>query len=168
MHAFQAARSSLAEKLSHQSVVSALGLFTCAALLGSYISNFSILNTNDKRRKLAAVLAFIVMMILASAMLFMLFCVSISFSSSLVNAPLSYEIRGTLACTLDGGRGCTRCDESTGRCPEWTTEDVTIVLQSEAKTSATVAAIFLVYSFGATRVGFTMRKHIAMYQIEYV
>ena len=98
---------------------------------------------------------------------------SIAFSISLVEDPLSMEVRGNIACFLDQAHTCTRCDQdasdtSSIRCPEWTTDDVTKVLQSQAKSSASLAAIFLLYALSAMRFGFSTRRFIRLYQIDYV
>ncbi len=144
------------------------GLFFVAAVLGWYISNFSILSTGDKRKKLLAIWIFIVTTTLALILLAILFGVSLSFSSSTLSAPVTNETRGDMACRLDFGGGCSRCDQPINRCPEWSVEDVTTVVKVQAKASATLAAIYIVYAVGAVRVGLKLRKHIAMYQIEYV
>lgn len=142
-------------------------LFLCAAILGWYISNFSIGRTSDKRTKLVAIYFFIACMVSAFLLLITIFSVSIVFSAKFSVAKIDDGVRGSVACFLDSV-SCTRCDKQTNRCPQWTAEDVKIVMQTQAKSSATLAAIFFVYAFGAVRFGFTMQKHISTYQIEYV
>jgi hypothetical protein len=96
---------------------------------------------------------------------------SIAFSISLVENPLSEEVRGNIACFLDQANTCTACDQDPSdsiRCPEWTTDDVTKVLQSQAKSSASFAAIFLLYALSAMQFGFSTRGYIRLYQIDYV
>lgn len=126
------------------------------------------MRTSDKRRKLFALTVFVVLMLSSIVMLAVLFGFSVAISLALKQYPISDEIRGRYACFLDQTQGCTRCDEPYGRCPEWSKNDVISVLQSQAKTAATLAAIFILYSFGSVKHGFTMRKHISMYQIDYV
>jgi len=98
----------------------------------------------------------------------MIFSTSVTFAGALSSIPLDDSARGTIACYYAYNQACSNCDSETNRCPEWTSGDVVIVLQSQAKTSATFAAIFFVYAFGIFRFGFVLRKHIATYQIEYV
>jgi hypothetical protein len=78
--------------------------------------------------------------------------------------------RARIACSIDTVDSCTLCGNRLGltECPEWSTEDVFKVLQTQLKQSATLAAIFLVYSLGALRFGFVLRKHVRQYQIDYV
>lgn len=80
--------------------------------------------------------------------------------------------RGDIACFIDNSGTCSQCesieDVSVLRCPEWSSEDVRIVLQTQAKSSAALASIFLLYAVSALRFGFSMRKYILLYQIDYV
>ena len=101
-------------------------------------------------------------------MLVTLFAGSIGFSLSIVDIPLRRDERGNIACFIDRARTCTRCDLTINRCPEWTTGDVTSVLQTQAKNSAALASIFLIYAFSAIRFGFSMRKDIMLYEIDFV
>ena len=101
-------------------------------------------------------------------MLVTIFAGSIVFSINLVDVPISNEARGTIACFIDDDLTCTNCDRRINKCPEWTNEDVTKVLQTTAKGSATLSAIFILYASSALRFGFSMRKNILLYQIDYV
>ena len=77
----------------------------------------------------------------------------------------------TIACGVDTADSCSNCDgsiEGMDLCPEWNLDDVTRVLQTQTKGSATLAIIFFLYSFSALRFGFVLRKHVTMYQIDYV
>jgi hypothetical protein len=87
---------------------------------------------------------------------------------SLVDVPISESQRGNIACFLEGTRSCTRCDEEIDRCPEWSKEDVTTVIRTQAKASASLAAMLMLYAFSALRFGIGLRTHIRMYQIEYM
>jgi hypothetical protein len=71
---------------------------------------------------------------------------------------------------LDSGGSCTGCDSPYPEdvCPEWSEADVTRVLKTIMKQSATVAAIFLVYALTTLRYGFLLLKHVSSYQIDYV
>jgi hypothetical protein len=42
------------------------------------------------------------------------------------------------------------------------------VLQTQYRSSAALAAIFIIYAISALRFGFLLRKHISLYQIDYV
>ena len=110
-------------------------------------------------------------MAIIGLVLIALFAASLIFSSSVVDFPLTGSQRGDLACTIDRSGSCTNCDaeeENVERCPEWSVDDVIKVIQTQAKSSAALAAILMLYSFGALRFGWGMRKHIRMYQIEYI
>jgi hypothetical protein len=104
------------------------------------------------------------------AMLVTIFAGSIAYSVSFVQIPLTDKSRATIACFIDTAQTCTGCDAiiPTNRCPEWTDDDVTKVLQTQAKSSATLAAIFVLYALSALRFGFSMRRHTLLYQIDYV
>jgi len=82
--------------------------------------------------------------------------------------PADYSAK--IACKLDSGGSCTGCHQDDPRlmCPEWTEEDVERVLQTIMKMSASLAAIFLVYSLITLRYGFVLFHHVSRYQIEYV
>jgi lysylphosphatidylglycerol synthetase-like protein (DUF2156 family) len=144
------------------------GLFLVGALTGWFIKAFSILSVQQKRQKLAAVLIFIIAMGATLAALVSIFAASIAFSVNLVNVPIDKETREEIACFLDQADSCSRCEDEFDRCPEWSESDVTGVLQTQAKSSAALAAIFVVHAFSALRFGFGLRKHIIMYQIDYV
>jgi len=102
------------------------------------------------------------------AVLIVIFGSSVAFSVVLPSVAVDDETRGDIACFHAGNIGCSNCDDVSNRCPEWTVSDVMKVLQNEAMSSATLAAIVSLYAFGAFRFGFVMRKHIATYRIEYV
>jgi hypothetical protein len=143
------------------------GLFFLAAMLAWHINAVSIRSTRDKRWKSVAILAFIFLMVSLLVMLITIFTASILFSVDIADVFLGPN-RGDFACFLDRSGSCSRCDELVGRCPEWSTEDVKKVLQSQAKSSATLAAMFLIYAGSAIRFGFNLRRHNSMYQIDYV
>jgi hypothetical protein len=147
------------------------GLFFVGALTGWSIKAFSILSVQHKRQKLAAIFIFIAAMAATIVLLLSIFWASIAYSISLVDVDIDNNTRGEVACFLDKANSCTGCQEGqnvTEVCPEWTEDDITRVLQTQAKNSAALAAIFLVHAFSALRFGFGLRKHIIMYQIDYV
>jgi len=144
--------------------------FLISALLGWFISSFSILNSRDKKYKIGAVVLFIGLMMTTIILIGTIFCVSILWSVDLVNFSLTDTQRGDLACSIDAVNSCTQCDNSNElpKCPEWSLEDVVKVLQTQLKESATLAAIVFLYSLGSVRFGLVLLKHIMGYQIEYV
>ena len=145
-------------------------LFLLSAALGWFISTFSILSGRDKRYKYMSVMVFIFLMAVTSFVLTVIFVASISYSVALVDIPIANQ-RGMIACGVDTADSCTNCDREKPwipLCPEWTLDDVTRVLQTQTKGSATLAVIFFLYSFSALRFGFVLRRHVTMYQIEYV
>jgi hypothetical protein len=144
------------------------GLFFFNAMLGWSIKSFSILSVQRKRQKLIAINVFIFAMACILVLLITIFSASIAFSVSLVNVPIDENTRADIACFIDRAGGCTNCEAAVGRCPEWGEVDVTRVLQTQAKSSAAMAAIFFVHASTAIRFGFGLRKHNIMYQIDYV
>ena len=143
-------------------------LFFLGALLGWFMSSYRILSTTDKRSKSVAILLFIVIMGSLLVMLTVLLSSSVTFALSLVENPISGARRGQIACYFDFSNTCTGCNDPTNRCPEWTNEDVTKIVQGQAKASTTLASISIVYTLLALRFGFNQRRHLSMYQIEYV
>lgn len=144
--------------------------FFLSAMLGWFISAFSILNSRDKRNKICAVLLFISLMMCTILLLGTIFSVSIALSVNLVGYDLGDDLRGTVACAIDTVNSCSLCNNSSDdrECPEWTEGEVVKILQTQLKQSATFAAIVLIYSFGSLRFGFVLLKHISVYQIDYV
>lgn len=145
-------------------------LFFVSAIVGWYIGAKPVMNTRHKRNKLISIWAFIIMMICILILLTTIFATCIAFSVSLVDVPISESQRGDVACFLDESGSCTLCDDAnrSNRCPEWSIPDVTKVIQTQAKASASLAAILMLYALSALRFGLGLRRHIRMYQIEYV
>lgn len=146
-------------------------LFFLTAILGWFISTFSILSGRDKRYKHISVIFFIFLMTVTSFILTIIFVASVSYSVALVDIPIGGDMTDTIACGVDTADSCSNCDgadEDMDLCPEWSLDDVTRVLQTQTKGSATLAIIFFLYSFSALRFGFVLRKHVTMYQIDYV
>ncbi|GAX09907.1 hypothetical protein FisN_11Lh108 [Fistulifera solaris] len=101
--------------------VAAGGLFFLAAILGWFISSYTILNTRDKRYKMLAVNFFLIIIAVVFILLIWIVGGSIAFSISLVENPLSEEARGNIACFLDQANTCTGCDQDPSdsiRCPD--------------------------------------------------
>lgn len=170
--------------------------FFVSALLGGYIRQFSILDINDKKNKAVAVIGFIGINILAAMTLgrcilarlaitqtpflwthfpFAPIIVAISTGSILASIrfgyyPITDEERGAVACSFDTAQTCSYCGNRIGEreCPEWTTDDVTSLLQAEYKMTTLLAVIFITYAISATRYGILAKKHISSYQIDYV
>lgn len=145
-------------------------LFFVAMLTGWFISAFTIQNNIDKKKKSFAVFIFIFVMAANTILLATLFVVCLIFSVELVATPIGEVSRGSIACYLDDGVSCTQCEDSTeaNRCPEWTLEEVTNILQTQLKLSATISAIFFLYSIRLLRYGFVLSKHLSAYEIDYV
>lgn len=146
------------------------GLFLMALLTGWFLSIYTIQNHGDKQTKNAAVILMVIMMAANVVMLGTIFVASILFSANLLVAPIDESQRGEVACTVDRNQTCTQCDAllESNRCPEWTVEEVTTILQGQLKQSATLAAIFIIYAVSVLRFGVTLRKHLSLYQIDYV
>jgi len=144
------------------------GTFTIAALLGWFMSAFSVLSDKSKRRKHIALLCFINVLVLTLLTVVAIFAASVIYLSSIVDIEMDDNMRGNIACDLATASSCTGCDESEQRCPEWTAEDLQTMLQSQVKQSAILSAILAIYAVTAIRFGFDLRKHLSRYQIEYV
>lgn len=150
----------------------AAAFFFIALLTGWFLSTFSIRNSADKSKKNIAVVIFIGVMAANVLLLASIFAASIMFSVNLVDTtPIPGSKRGDVACFIDEKAGtCTSCgalipDE---QCPEWTTSDMMKILKTQLKQSATMSAIFFLYAVNILRFGFVLRKHLSLYQIDYV
>lgn len=103
---------------------------------------------------------------------------SIMSSISLLTDPVSESVRGRVACFVDKNVSCTNCpdvedefkvdEDPFNVCPQWTLDEVTKVLQTQLKQSATLAFIFILYAITVLRFGLGLRRHLALYQIDYV
>ena len=146
------------------------GLFFASLLTGWFVNAFTIRNHGDKQTKTVAVVAMIFMMTANVAILVAVFFSSVLHASSLFSSPIAESERGVVACRVDRGASCTMCDEldEATRCPEWTLEEVTQIMQTQLKQTATLAAIFVLYAISVLRFGVTLRKHLGLYQIDYV
>ena len=109
---------------------------------------------------------FILVLAINASLLATLFVTSIVWST---RVELNSAQRGEIACLIDDN-DCTNCDAilSTNRCPEWSVDDVTAILQTQLKQSATLAAIFILYAVNVMSYGINLRKHLSQYQIDYV
>ncbi|CAJ1943148.1 unnamed protein product [Cylindrotheca closterium] len=145
-------------------------LFCIAMLTGWLLSSFSIQDNHDKKRKSIAVIVFIVVMATNTVLLVTLFVASIVLSAALLESPIDEADRGEIACYIDLGGTCTGCGDSVGgnQCPEWGLDEVTSILQTQLKQSATIAMICFLYCISVLRFGFVLRKHLSLYQIDYV
>ncbi|KAG7363351.1 hypothetical protein IV203_026711 [Nitzschia inconspicua] len=168
---FLFAPSSLLRTLKEQQWVGLLytvtsALFFIALLMGCCLSSFSIRSNADKRRKGSGVIIFIGVLAVNASLLATLFVTSIVWSSKV---QLNNSQRGDIACLIDDN-DCTNCDAalSADKCPEWSVEDVTSILQTQLKQSASLAAIFILYAVNVMSYGVNLRKHLSQYQIDYV
>ena len=145
-------------------------LFLVALIMGWYLSAYTIRNHADKQSKNVAVVIMIAMMAANVVMLVTIFVASITVSSDLIHTPLDQSQRGQVACRVDRNVTCTACDapDAANRCPEWSLGEVTTILQTQLKQSATLASIFVLYAISVFRFGVTLRRHLSLYQIDYV
>lgn len=142
------------------------GLFFIALLMGCCLSSFSIRSNADKRRKGTGVIIFIGVLAVNASLLATLFITSIVWSTQV---QLNDGQRGDVACLI-AETDCTDCDAALpeDRCPEWSVADVTSILQTQLKQSASLAAIFILYAVNVMSYGINLRKHLSQYQIDYV
>jgi predicted Fe-S protein YdhL (DUF1289 family) len=144
------------------------------SLIAWFLRAYSIRKSRDKFRKLVAILIFIMLSVSLIVILTTIFSAGIAFSLSLEEIPISHELRGAIACFIDQSGSCTGCNTTSqelqelDRCPEWSEREVTKILQTQAKASSALAAIFLIYAFGVLTHGINLRRHITSYQIDYV
>eukprot|EP00934_Nitzschia_sp_Nitz4_P002020 Nitzschia sp. Nitz4//scaffold35_size145790//96905//99466//NITZ4_003040-RA/size145790-augustus-gene-0.136-mRNA-1//-1//CDS//3329549154//2020//frame0 len=148
----------------------ASALFLIALITGWFLSAYTIKNQGDKKTKNLAVIILITVMVCAVLLLTAIVVASLLFSANLLETPVREGERGEVACVVDHGASCTNCDAEipSNRCPEWTLDDVTTILRAQLKQSATLASIFILYAISVLRFGITLRKHLSMYQIDYV
>ena len=156
------------------------GMFFVLALLAWLLWTCPITQTSHKHNKSIGIFVFILIsfaMILTMATIF----ASCIVESWFLGGNISYPLRGEIACSIDQSGSCTLCPDDIAalnytistvppedQCPEWSLENVTRVLQSQAKTGANLAIICMFYAIGAFRYGLTVRKHILNYKIAYV
>jgi hypothetical protein len=142
------------------------GLFLIALLMGCCLSSYSVRSNVDKRRKSTAVIVFIGVLAVNVSLLATLFVTSIAWSTQV---DLNGSQRGDIACLINDN-DCTNCDAvlSTEKCPEWSVADVTAIVQTQLKQSASLAAIFILYAVNVMGYGINLRRHLSRYQIDYV
>lgn len=146
-------------------------LFLASLLAGWFLSAYTINNQGDKKTKSIAAIVLIIMMAVNVAILAAIFIGSILLAASLINSPIDEKERGVVACQVDRGTSCTMCAEevdAADRCPEWSLDEVTKIIQTQLKQSATLGAIFILYAISVLRFALTLRKHLSLYQIDYV
>ena len=146
----------------------AAACFALAAVLSWLAARMSIFNAGQKRWKSFVILCLLSVSLILVIALVTIFVGSIVFSSYLTDITLKDSARGNFACAVDRTGTCTRCDEAFNKCPEWTNEDVVKVLRSQAKSSATLAGIFLLYTSGIIRFAAQWWRINQSYQIGYV
>jgi hypothetical protein len=142
------------------------GLFFIALLMGCCLSSYSVRSNVDKRRKGTAVMVFIGVLAVNASLLATLFVTSIAWSTQV---KLNSSQRGDIACLINNN-DCTNCDAelAADKCPEWSVADVTAILQTQLKQSASLAAIFMLYAVNVMSYGINLRRHLSRYQIDYV
>eukprot|EP00980_Cylindrotheca_fusiformis_P028344 scaffold22592_cov129-Cylindrotheca_fusiformis.AAC.30 len=128
-------------------------LFCVAMLTGWLLSSLSIQDNVDKKRKNVAVIVFIIVMATNTVLLVTLFVASLVLSAALLESPIDEADRGEIACYIDQGGSCTGCGDHTAgsQCPEWSLDEVTNILQTQLKQSATIAMIFFLYCISVLR-----------------
>ena len=134
--------------------------------MGWILSAFSIQSNIDKQNKSNAALILVVVLFINAFVLLTILMTSFIWSR---NLKLTDGERGNIACTLNDGQ-CSNCDYGIEalRCPEWSFEEITSIVRRELAQSAVLAAIFILYDLNVMIHGFNLRKHLSMYQIDYV
>jgi len=134
--------------------------------MGWFLSSFSIRSNVDKQVKSKAFLILIGVLFINAFVLLTIFISSIIWSHHL---KLTDDERGNIACTINNNQ-CTNCDSRIAgiRCPEWSYEDITIIVRRQLQQCAILAAIFVLYDLNVMMHGLNLRKHLSMYQIDYV
>jgi len=136
--------------------------------MGIILKLYTVLNKRQKKCKQGLVMVFIMTIILTIFGITTIFVTSIIYSLNIVQIPTNTY--NSIACMLDTGGSCTGCESPNPAkvCPEWSENDVSRVLKTTMKQSATVAAIFLVYALITLRYGVILFNHVSNYQIDYV
>jgi len=137
-----------------------------ALLMGWFLSTFSIRSNVDKQYKSNAALILVVVLFINAFVLLSVFVASFIWS---YNLKLSDGERGSIACKINNDQ-CTDCEAEIEalRCPEWPLGEITCIVRRQLKQSAVMAAIFILYDLNVMIHGFNLRKHLSMYQIDYV
>lgn len=134
--------------------------------MGWCLSAFSIQSNVDKQNKSNAALILVVVLFMNALVLLGIIMASFFWSRDL---NLSEDQRGAIACTMNDAQ-CTDCDSPFPElvCPEWSIEEITSIVRRQLNQSAFMAAIFILYDLNVMVHGFNLRKHLSMYQIDYV
>jgi hypothetical protein len=134
--------------------------------MGWFLSAASIRSNIDKQNKSNAALMLVIVLFINAFVLLTILVVSYIWSH---NLDLTDGERGGIACTMSNSQ-CSNCksDLESLRCPEWTYEEVTSLIRRQLTQSAIMAAIFMWYDLNVMIHGFNLRKHLSMYQIDYV
>ncbi len=142
------------------------GLFFLALLMGWCLSAFSIRSNGDKQNKSNAALILVVVLFINALVLLTIVMASFWWSR---NLNLTDDQRGAIACTMNDAQ-CTNCDSPFPDqvCPEWSFEEIASIVRRQLNQSAFMAAIFILYDLNVMVHGFNLRKHLSMYQIDYV
>lgn len=123
----------------------------------------------DRRRTLMVIVLF---NFVATSSLVLLFVVFVGCLLMMVDVYVDEGNRGSLACELDCSHSCTGCDlpaaNRSNVCPEWSIDDVNMVLQTQGKTSATISGVFMLYSIAALAFGRSLYRRVSNYVIAYV
>lgn len=151
------------------SLTSCVRLFhPLTAVIGVFLKYYTVLNGKQRRFKQGVVVIFIFTIVVAVIAVLTIFTTSLIYSLNILDP--SIFSHGTIACYLDTGKACSRCDSENPiqRCPEWSKDDVKSILDTILKQSASFAAICFVYAIIALRYGFQLFGYVSRYQIEYV
>lgn len=133
-----------------------------------FLKLYTVLNGRQRRFKQGVVVIFISTIVLTIIAVLTIFTTSLIYSLDIVDLPM--DEYSTVACYLDTGGACTRCDDIDPyqRCPEWSKNEVKSILNTILKQSASFAAICFVYALITLRYGFQLFRYVGQYQIEYV
>jgi uncharacterized BrkB/YihY/UPF0761 family membrane protein len=135
-----------------------------------YIDSATIEKTSHKRKQLAAVWLFIGCLIAATFLLVVSFVATLTFSIYLGHTSVDENTRASAACFFDGD--CYGCQDPQlpleDVCTSFSEDNIDKIIRTECKSVVTLSVIFMVYCWTLIRFGFTIRKHLATYQIEYV
>lgn len=134
--------------------------------MGWFLSAFSIRSNVDKINKSNAALILVVVLFINAFVLLGIIMASFVWSR---NLNITDNERGAIACTMNDGQ-CTNCDSLLPElvCPEWSFEEISSIVRRQLNQSAFMAAIFILYDLNVMVHGFNLRKHLSMYQIDYV
>lgn len=134
--------------------------------MGWFLSAFSIRSNIDKQNKAKAALVLVMVLFINAFVLLTIMIASYVWSRNLKLSPFE---RGEIACAMNNNQ-CTGClnDIDAFRCPEWSYDEILNIVRRQLIQSSVMGAVFILYDVNVMIHALNVRKHLSMYQIDYV